>query len=180
LVGEASGDRAGSAIAFAGDVDGDGYADILVGAPGSDKGGADSGAVYLMTADLGGSVSLATAEATVFGAPGDEVGSAIAAGGDVNQDGFADILLGVAGDDEGGEDAGAAWLFHGPISGDYPCDSGDTWFVGEQAGDGAGTSVAMAGDINGDGFTDLLIGALGSDAGGSDSGTTYLVSGQGW
>jgi len=180
LVGEAAGDRAGSALAFAGDVDGDGRPDMLVGAPGSDKGGEDSGAVYLMTAELDGTTSLAVADATVVGAAGDEAGSAIAGGGDVNQDGFSDILLGVSGDDEAGVDAGAAWLFHGPISGDYPCDAGDTWFVGEHAGDGAGTSVAMAGDINGDGFTDLLIGAMGSDAGGSESGTTYLVSGQGW
>jgi hypothetical protein len=161
-------------------VDGDGRPDILVGAPGADKAGEDSGAVYLMTAEMHGTVSLATADATIVGAAGDEAGSAIAGGGDVNQDGYADILLGVAGDDEGGADAGAAWLFHGPLSGDYPCDAGDTWFVGEQAGDGAGSSVAMAGDINGDGFTDLLIGAIGSDAGGNESGTTYLVSGQGW
>jgi hypothetical protein len=151
-----------------------------VGAPGADKGAEDSGAVYLFTEAIEGTIDLGDADAIISGAAGDEAGSAIAAGGDVNQDGYADILLGVAGDDEGGENAGAAWLFHGPISGDLPCDSGDTWFVGEHAGDQAGTTVAMAGDINGDGFADLLIGALGSDAGGLESGTTYLISGQGW
>ena len=180
LVGEASGDEAGTALSFAGDVDGDEVGDLLIGAPGADRSGEDSGAIYLFSGDVSGQVSLADARATVFGAAGDEAGRAISAGGDVNQDGFADMIFGVAGDDEGGEDAGAAWLFHGPISGDLPCDAGDTWFVGEQPGDAAGSSVSMTGDVNGDGFADLLIGALGSDMGGADSGATYLVSGQGW
>jgi hypothetical protein len=180
LRGEKAEDYAGSDVSFAGDVDGDGYTDVLVGAPGSDKGGDDSGAVYLLTSDLEGEVLLEEADATIYGAAGDEVGSAIAADGDVNKDGYSDILIGAAGDDEGGENAGAAWLFHGPVVGELPCDAGDTWFVGEHAGDQAGTSVAIASDLNGDGFADILIGAMGSDAGGVESGTTYLVSGQGW
>ena len=98
----------------------------------------------------------------------------------MNRDGHTDVLLGVAGDDEAGVDAGAAWLFQGPISGDLPCDAGDTWFVGEHPGDQAGASLGLAGDLDGDGFDDLLIGALGSDAGGEDSGVAYLVRGQGW
>ena len=180
LVGEAAGDEAGTAVSFAGDVDGDDMGDLLVGAPGADRSGEDSGAIYLFSGDISGVVSLGEARATIVGAEGDEAGRAISAGGDVNQDGYADMLFGVAGDDEGGEDAGAAWLFHGPVSGDLPCDAGDTWFVGEHAGDAAGSSVSMAGDINGDGFTDLLIGAVGSDMGGAESGATYLVSGKGW
>lgn len=180
LLGEAVNDRAGSSVVLGGDIDGDGRSDVLVGAWGADRGGEDSGAVYVLTGGIEGEISLSDADATIIGAAGDQVGLAIAAGGDVNQDGYSDLLLGVAGDDEGGEDAGAAWLFHGPVSGELPCDAGDTWFVGEAAGDQAGTSVAMAGDANGDGFEDLMIGALGSDAGGIESGTAYLITGQGW
>ena len=163
-VGEASGDEAGYALALAGDVDGDGTADLLIGAPLHDGGGRDAGAVYLVNGGLSGSLSLASPTARlVGGAPDDQAGFSVAGPGDIDGDGVPDVFIGVPGRDDGGADAGAAYLLHGPLSGTVAIVDTGVGYIGESRA--AGSCVAGAGDLDGNGTPDLLIGAPQSNPG---------------
>ncbi|NOY24482.1 MAG: hypothetical protein GXP62_01280 [Oligoflexia bacterium] len=179
FTGAASDDRAGSAVASAGDVNGDGYDDILIGAYYNDDGGSNAGAAYLV---LGGSsvasTSLDSADAQFTGeASNDYAGYAVAGIGDVNADGYDDILIGADGNDDGGSYAGAAYLVLGGSSvASTSLDGADAQFTGE-ASDLAGYAVAGAGDVNADGYDDILIGAIYNDAAASGAGAAYLVMG---
>jgi len=175
-VGEAVGDRAGCSLA-SGDVDGDGVGDVLVGACGQDAGGTDSGAAYLVLGPATGTVDLSAADTKFVGeSERDEAGYALATG-DVDGDGIGDILVGAYGQDAGGSYSGAAYLVLGPTTGWVDLSSAaDAKFVGEVTGDFAGCNLA-SGDIDGDGVGDVLVGAYGQDADGTDSGAAYLVLG---
>jgi len=65
----------------------------------------------------------------------------------------------------------------GPISGTIDLSAADAKVIGEEVGDWAGFSVSGAGDVNGDGYDDILVGAEGQDAGGSGAGAAYMVLG---
>jgi hypothetical protein len=178
LTGVGEEDHAGSSVAAAGDVDGDGYADVLVGAPSESSGGEGAGAAYLLYGALAGEISLAGADAMVMGvAAGDYAGISVSGAGDANDDGFDDVLIGAlraAGD---GFETGAAYLLYGPFYGSLSLSSADLVMGGEFEGDGAGVSVAGAGDVNDDGVDDLLVGAYWNDQGGGNAGAAYLVLG---
>jgi hypothetical protein len=88
---------------------------------------------------------------------GSQAGYAVAGAGDVNGDGNADLIVGGPGDD------GGAWLIHGPITGPMDLDDAAAHFATWGTSNHAGAAVAGAGDVNGDGFDDLLIGAYGRD-----------------
>ena len=116
---------------------------------------------------------------------GDKAGRSVADAGDVNGDGYSDILIGAIWDDDGGGDAGQTYLILGKASGwtlDTDLSNADASFIGEGLEDESGNSVACAGDVNGDKFDDILIGTIGNNDGGSDAGQTYLVLGKasGW
>jgi hypothetical protein len=178
LVGEATGDYGGWSLAGAGDVDGDGNGDFLVGALYEDSGGADAGAAYLVLGPVSGTMDLGVANAKLVGeAADDHAGWSVAGAGDVDGDDRADLLVGANGDDSGGYAAGAAYLVLGPVSGTLDLSAADAKLVGEAAADHAGYSVSGAGDVNGDGRADLLVGAHGEDSGGSYAGAAYLVRG---
>jgi len=93
----------------------------------------------------------------------DFAGSAIDAGGDVNGDGFTDLLIGAKENDETGNKAGQAYIVFGKESGWIQdaslTDAAGASFTGERYSHQAGASVAIAGDVNGDGFDDILVGA---------------------
>lgn len=174
-VGEAAGDDAARGIAGAGDVDGDGYDDLVIGAYGNNAGGIDAGGVYLV---LGGttlsSSTLATAVKFQGAAAYDYAGFAVAGASDVDGDGYDDFLVGAQGDGGG---AGAAYLVLGsatPTAGNL---SSSISYTGEGANDAAGISVAGAGDIDHDGYGDVLVGAYANDDGGNTAGAAYLVLG---
>ena len=185
LLGEEGMDCAGADVGIALDADGDGLDDILVGAPGKDHGGA----AYLILgrpAPWSPDTSLATADAS-FLAEGtvDSAGSAVAGAGDVDGDGLGDLVVGAWHNGAAGVAAGAAYLILGRTSGwamDLSLADADSRFTGESSGDYAGSDVAAAGDLNGDGLADFLIGAPYSDLGGLGSGAAYLILGsvQGW
>jgi hypothetical protein len=181
--GEDADDRSGSSIAGAGDVNYDGYDDILIGAWWNDDGGTDAGQTYLILGKASGwtmDMDLSNADASFWGEDADDwSGVEVAGAGDINGDGYDDILIGASGDEDGGGIfAGQAYLIIGKSSGwamDTDLSNADTSFIGEEGGDFAGSSVAGAGDVNGDGYDDILIGARQNDDGGSDAGQTYLV-----
>ncbi len=170
ITGSASGDRAGACIAYADDVDWDGHTDLLVGAPGADDG---AGAVYLLLGPLDASMTMAEAGATFTGvASGDGAGSWVTGAGSVDGDQYDDMVVGIA----PGSGADAV-LIRGPTWGVHSLADADGIYVGEATSDQAGAAIAPAGDTDGDGFLDLLIGAPGHRSVGDEAGAAYLILG---
>ena len=128
---------------------------------------------------LAGIIDLASADAKLTGeSTEDRVGKVKSlSAGDVDGDGLLDILVGGYWNDAGGEDAGAGYLVMAPVAGAFALSGSDAKLVGEEASDWAGTSVAFAGDVDGDSIGDVLIGATRSDVGGADAGAAYLLYG---
>lgn len=171
LAGEAAGDRFGHAVAGAGDVNGDGHADLLVGAPGWEPGGgqgADWGRVYVFFGgDPGGPAPLDSLPDLVLSgeSAGDEFGRAVAGLGDLDGDGFADLGVGAPRRDcldPPAENVGRAYVFlGGDPGGPAPPDSVPDWVLdGTGAGDYFGWSIAGLGDVNGDLAPDVGVSSL--------------------
>ena len=180
-------DNGGASVSGIGDVNGDGIDDLVVGAPGSDLNGTNSGAAFVVYGQSGGLATLNLASLTaaqgfrIIGpAAGITLGFAVSEAGDVNGDGVRDLIVG-ASSAEGGK--GATYVVYGKTGAheDVALASLGTQagfkIVGAAKGDGAGYSVSGAGDVNGDGIDDLLVGTTGTDGNGADSGTTYVVFG---
>ena len=172
-----------SAVAGVGDVNGDGFDDLLIGAYENDEAGQGAGQAYLIlgkTTGWGYGVSLAQADASFLGeAPGDGAGFRIDGAGDVNADGFRDFLIVSPENNEGGNNAGQAYLIFGKAHGwtsDGDLGLADASFLGETAGDGLRT-VAGAGDVNGDGYDDILAAGVSNDENGPLAGQVYLILG---
>ena len=178
LVGESDGDAVGYDVAGGADLDGDGYDDILVGAPGEDSGGADAGCAYVVRGPVEGETTLAQVAAKLRGEnPGDAAGSAVAMAGDVDGDGLGDLIIGAPHRPAAGEDNGAAYVVYGPLTGVVELGIAPGRLTGEVSGDQAGTAVAGGGDVNGDGYDDVLVGAPYQAGNGSESGIAYLFLG---
>jgi len=175
LIGEDGFDHAGESVSNAGDVNGDGRLDVMVGARGDDSGGSDAGAAYLLLGPVSGNIDLSAADAKLIGENGsDYAGRTVSDAGDVDGDGRADIMVGTHDNDSG---AGAAYLLLGPVSGNIDLSAADAKLIGENSGDYAGESVSDAGDIDGDGHPDIVVGAHGDDSAGSEAGAAYVLLG---
>ena len=192
--GVAAGDRLGTSVADAGDINGDGFADIIVGAHLSDTNGTDAGAAYIVFGKASGFsaiLDLSTLDGanglTINGiAAGDYAGRAVAGAGDVNGDGFDDVLIGAPKASPNGTDSGEVYIIFGAASGlgsvfelsNLDGINGLT-LAGIAADDFTGVSVEGAGDVNGDGFDDMIIGAYRADVGGiTQAGVSHTVFGQ--
>ncbi len=190
FIGESANDYSGRVGPVTGDVNGDGFDDILIGAFGDDDAGNGAGQVYLIFGKASGWTmgdDLSNSDASFWGEDStDYAGSAVSGAGDVNKDGFGDILIGANGDEEGGGgDSGQVYVIFGKASGwsnDVSLSTSNASYLGESFSNLLGSQVASAGDVNGDGYDDLLMSAYRNSAGGNDAGQTYLVLGKasGW
>ncbi|MBD3335241.1 MAG: hypothetical protein GF355_06965 [Candidatus Eisenbacteria bacterium] len=157
--GDEAEEQFGVAAALGGDFDSDGFADLAVGASTSDAGGENAGQVCVY---LGGSAPPAEPDLELMGEPGSFFGAAVAWAGDVNDDGFEDLLVGAFRDDEAGTLAGKAYLY---LGGDPFDGAADLVLTGPSAGAYFGRAVAGAGDLNLDGWDDFAVGAPRTAAG---------------
>ena len=192
LDGLDAGDRSGRSVSAAGDINGDGFGDILIGAPNGDPGGDSSAGETYVVFGRERAFS-ATFDLTRLNGnngfridginAGDRSGLSVSSAGDVNADGFDDIVIGGP---NGDSSAGESYVVLGKAGGftaavDLSALNGKNGFRldGIDADDQSGVSVSSAGDVNGDGFDDILIGAYGGDPGNSlSAGESYVVFGK--
>lgn len=195
ISGAAAGDASGGAISAAGDVNGDGRADLIVGAYTADPNGDFSGASYVLFGRSSGfpaNLNLATLDGSngfkIAGAAAFDIsGSSVSGAGDVNGDGFDDVIVGAPQVKASGTFAGASYVIFGKGSGfapvlDLSALNGANGFKisAAEAGDSAGQSVSAAGDVNGDGYEDVIVGALHATTNGRlDAGASYVLFGKG-
>jgi hypothetical protein len=194
LNGEAAGDALGRSVSAAGDINGDDIDDLIVGSPFADSDGTDSGRSYVIFGSdqgLPNPFNLSTLNGqNGFAIDGEasreRLGTSVAAAGDINNDGIEDLVIGayLADPDDARSYAGRSYVLFGsdtgwPDSVDLSKLNGTNGFVinGESPGDFLGRSVSAAGDVNGDGIEDLVIGADGADPNGGLSGRSYVVFG---
>lgn len=173
LVGASFGLNLGARLAAPGDTDGDGAADLLIASPYA----SEAGLVWLVEGPFAGEVEVAEGDAILAGASGDLLGFALAGPGDVDGDGFADLLVGGPEVDGGGRNEGVAALLRGPALGPMALADADALLIGLNAGDAAGRAVSGAGDTDGDGLPDLVVGAPGAEWAGLASGVACLALG---
>ena len=165
----------GRTVMHAGDINGDGIDDMLI-ADAPLSGNAHVHVVYgsenASNIDL---TNLETTEGFTIGSITGTAGGnpiALASLGDINNDGYDDFMYGVSYDDTAGTDAGKVVIVHG---GDSLGNTTSTTISGLAAGDNFGSAVANLGDVNGDGFNDIMIAAPG--AGANDNGAAYVLYG---
>jgi Ca2+-binding RTX toxin-like protein len=190
IAGVAANDFTGYSVAGAGDINGDGFGDLIIGAP--KVGANDTGASYVIfgkAAGFGGLLNLSALAATdgftITGStatPDARSGLAVSTAGDVNGDGYSDILIGQDSFNAGSK-TGVVYLMLGAASGftniNLASAPGTLIRINGATGDFIGSSISLAGDFNGDGRSDLLVGApLADNNGRTDSGSAYVLFSQ--
>jgi hypothetical protein len=194
ITGAIAGDNSGFAVSSAGDMNGDGYGDIVIGAREADPySRSKAGTSYVIYGKSIGfsNMDLANLNSTqgfaIYGASaGDLNGFAVSSAGDMNGDGYGDIVIGAReADPYSRNDAGTSYVIFGKSSMISNIDlvslnsSNGFAIYGAAAGDYSGSSVALAGDVNGDGYDDIIIGAkYASPYSRNDAGASYVIFGK--
>ena len=163
-----------TSVATAGDVNNDGFSDIVVGSPFFDNGQSNEGQAFVYHGSAGG-LSLTSNWSAEGNQVGVQLGLSVATAGDVNADGFSDVMVGSWVYTNGEANEGRAFVYHGSAGGLSPTSN---WSAeGNQANAAFGVSVAGAGDVNGDGFADVIVGAQGFTNGQSAEGRAFVYHG---
>ena len=163
--GEATWDDFGHSVSGAGDVNNDGYDDLIVGAPNNDAGGSEAGRAYVYSGQTGALLWTFTGEAAY-----DNLGHSVSGLGDANNDCYDDVIVGAPLNSAAADEAGRAYVFSGQTGTLLRV------FDGEAESNLFGTSVSGAGDVNNDGFDELIVGAPENDAAGHSAGQAYVLS----
>jgi len=173
LSGQVAGDRFGGSVAYAGDVNGDGYDDFLVGIPGRNLAGEDAGEVDLYLGRFG--VFPEVPDLILPGElAGDAFGAAVSSAGDINRDGYDDFLVGAPGSDTENLDSGRVYLFFGGATPDGVADA--SW-GGDFPAAHFGAAVAGGFDFNGDHRPDFVVGAPNHNGAGLRAGRVTVFLG---
>ncbi len=176
----------------AGDVNGDGFDDVIVGAHGADPNGRYSGSSYVvfgMASGFNATMDLSSLDGSngfrLDGVTAYDFSGRSSNAGDVNGDGFDDVIVGASGADSNGNNSGSSYVVFGKASGfsatmELSSLDGSNGFRlnGVAERDYSGSSVSTAGDVNGDGFDDLIVSAPDADPNGNNSGSSYVVFGK--
>ena len=185
-------DQSGIAVSGAGDINGDGIDDLIIGAPFADATTANTGESYVVFGSsngFGSSFNLVSLDGSngfiINGIDTDDnAGFAVSNAGDVNSDGIDDLIISAPFADPNGNQAGESYVVFGTSNGfnsslNLSDLDGTNGFVinGTDVSDNLGRSVSSAGDVNGDGIDDLIIGAPFADPNGASSGESYVVFG---
>lgn len=154
------------------DLDGDGLDELIVGALGAKVGTSYAvGTVFVMAGPLSGETSLYAGTAIDGDATSDSLGVSLVGVPDLDGDGYDELLVGAPGSDVAMDGAGAAWLIAGPVTAGVASALAGAAWTGSAEDDLLGAGVALAGDLDADGTTDLLLGAIGSGT----AGAVYVV-----
>jgi hypothetical protein len=161
----------GGSVAGVGDVNGDGFADLLTGAPFFDQSQLDEGRVDAFYGSALGPSSLAS-WTVAGGQAGARLGWSVAGAGDVNGDGYTDILVAAPEYSNGQLEEGKAWLYAGSATG---LSTQASWSAeGDQTNAAFGFSLSGAGDVNGDGYADVIAGAKNASHGQAGEGRAFV------
>jgi len=195
LLGSQNDQRLGWAVSGAGDVNGDGLADLLIGVPNATFAGFGNGAGYVVFSPRSGfppTLDLSTLD----GADGFQLldsrgvfngilGEAVGGAGDVNGDGFDDVLIGDSSESSNGTSSGIGYMVFGAASGFPPSldlrgldGSNGFQLPGMSERNFVGSSMGGVGDVNGDGGDDFIIGGSHADADGKAFGAGYVIFGR--
>jgi hypothetical protein len=164
----------GSSVSAAGDVNGDGYGDIIVGAYGYSNGETNEGAFFIYHGSASG-INTSPAFIRESNQTNAFFGASVSSAGDVNGDGYSDVIVGSELYDNGQTDEGAAFVYYGSAAGITL--AGGTLLEFNQANARFGESVSIAGDVNGDGYSDIVVGAYLYDDGQNDEGAAFVYHG---
>ena len=176
LLGTTTPESAGWAAEFVGDLNNDGVEDIAIGAPWFPGPDPNHGRVYIVHGPASGSINLGSADAILQGSEWLlEFGMRVKNAGDVNGDGFDDVLVSAPSYPEENYH-GQAFLFSGPFSGVVPSASATAIITGNTGMRGVGDFHAL-GDLNDDGYDDFALAVIRSPIGGTDAGAVYFFHG---
>ncbi len=193
IIGSAAGDNSGYSVSAAGDVNNDGYDDLIIGAPySSPNNRSAAGTSYIVFGKSSGFPNIDLANfsssdgfAIIGSAAGDNSGYSVSTAGDVNNDGYDDFIIGAPYSSPNERSAaGTSYIVFGKSSNFYTIDLANLSsaeglkIIGANAGEKLGISVSRAGDINNDGYADIIIGAPYASANGlSNAGASYVIYG---